>query len=58
MPNPKSGKQTIKCHVLSCKHNSDCGCDLGSISVEPCSSCHSGKAEDESLCGSYECRNC
>lgn len=58
MPSPKSGKQTIRCNVLSCTHNCDSGCDLGSIDVEPTYGRHSGNAEDESLCASYQCRNC
>ena len=58
MSSPKSGKQTIRCNVLSCTHNEDCGCDLSAISVEPGCGRHSGNPEEESLCGSYQCRNC
>ena len=45
----------IQCRVDSCRHH--CGdeeyCSLKSISVEPCEACHSGRAADESMCGSY-----
>lgn len=56
MDKNKIGCQTIGCRVTSCRHN-DKGsyCELSRIQVEPCcGQCSgSGKAEDESLCGSY-----
>lgn len=45
----------IRCRVSSCAYN--CGeqeyCSLNTIQVEPCASCNSGKACDESMCASY-----
>ncbi len=49
------GKQTIKCSVASCKYNENSDfCSLKSIEVSPCNHVHSGIAEEESLCSSYE----
>ena len=46
----------IECTVASCAHNSKgCDCSLAAIKVRPCADCHSGKADDESMCGSYRC---
>ena len=47
----------IRCRVSSCEFHCDsCDyCSLNSIQVEPCAACHSGKAADESMCGSYRC---
>jgi hypothetical protein len=55
----QKGSQTIECDVKSCKHNSqsDCMCVLSGIKVSPKRDCHS-TCSDESLCASYECRNC
>lgn len=55
----KTGTQTIGCSVSSCRYN-DGGsyCELSRIEVRPCAGCksHTGKPEDESLCGSYRSR--
>ena len=49
------GKQTIYCSVESCKYNEKSEhCSLENIEVAPCNHVHSGKAEEESLCRSYE----
>lgn len=55
----QKGSQTIQCDVKSCKHNlsSDCMCALSGIKVAPKKNCNSAKT-DESLCASYECKNC
>ncbi|MEN6348544.1 MAG: DUF1540 domain-containing protein [Syntrophomonas sp.] len=51
----KSGQQTIKCNVSSCRFNeSRTSCNLSSIQVAPCSHVSSGDAKDESMCASYE----
>jgi len=51
----KEPNTDIRCRVESCSFH--CGdrdyCSLSSIQVEPCQDCHSGKAADESMCGSY-----
>lgn len=55
-------KQCINCTVGSCVYNNEDSkkCTLKSITVEPCFECDNGEAEDESMCGSYECKygNC
>lgn len=49
------GKQTILCTVDSCRFNErNEYCSLREIEVAPCNHVHSGKAEEESLCSSYE----
>ena len=51
-------KQKINCTVESCKYN-DCDkslCELKQIEVQACPDCSTGKAQDESMCGSYECK--
>ena len=50
--------QKINCSVHSCAFNDKHQqiCQLDEIKVAPCSSCNNGKAEDESMCGSYEQR--
>lgn len=49
------GKQTINCTVSSCRYNEKSDfCSLKRIEVAPCNHVHSGIAEEESLCGSYE----
>lgn len=52
-------KQTINCTVCSCQYNNDKTqkCELKNIIVRPCNECNTGKAEDESMCGSYRCNN-
>lgn len=49
--------QKINCTVGSCAFNNKAEqlCQLENILVEPCSNCNNGKAEDESMCGSYRC---
>ena len=51
----KTGNQRIHCNVESCRyHNThEQMCDLQAIIVKPCMECCNGKAEDESMCGSY-----
>ncbi len=51
-----TGIQAIGCNVKSCKHFNDSKCTLLSIQVGACSNVSSGKAEDETLCMSYEKR--
>ena len=48
--------QKIKCDVASCTFNNyeKNLCELNEIKVCACSNCNTGKAEDESMCGSYE----
>ena len=56
MSSRKIGKQTIGCHVSSCKYNDGSSyCELSQIEVQPCQDCrsHTGRPADESLCGSY-----
>ena len=50
----KAKSQTIGCKVTSCAYNMS-GCDC--IEVEPMCGCHTGNPADESLCGSYKCRD-
>ena len=51
----KKGTQTIGCSVHSCRWNENSAmCSLDSIQVAPCQHVHSGSAEEESLCASYE----
>lgn len=50
--------QKINCTVESCKYN-NCDynlCELQQIEVQACTNCSNGKAEDESMCGSYSCK--
>ena len=51
-------KQKINCTVKSCVYNNDNedACSLKQILVAPCQNCSTGKASDESMCGSYEAR--
>lgn len=52
----KEGNPDIRCKVSSCQyHCTDDLCGLRSIEVEPTPNCNSGKACDESMCGSYKC---
>lgn len=50
-----TGNQAIGCGVTSCRWNSEgSSCELHRIEVRPCRGCAgSGKADDESCCGSY-----
>ena len=58
MENSKCGKQAIGCTVSSCHYNkSGCECDLERIEVCPSCNCHS-KDSGESMCGSYQCKDC
>lgn len=54
----KKPNTDIRCRVTSCAFH--CGdqeyCSLNAIQVEPCSDCCTGKASDESMCGSYRCK--
>lgn len=56
--NCKDANTSIHCRVASCHYHCDDQdfCTLSSIQVEPSSNCHSGKACDESMCGSYKCK--
>ena len=50
--------QKINCSVGSCKYN-DCShgvCELKQIEVQACPGCTNGTAKDESMCGSYKCK--
>lgn len=49
-------KQKINCSVESCEYNDgkEQKCELEEIEVAPCTDCHTGDAEDESMCRSYE----
>ncbi len=51
-------KQSINCTVGSCMYNNTNTkkCTLKEIIVEPCVDCNNGTPEDESMCGSYECK--
>lgn len=51
--------QRIKCNVTSCKFNNESAkmCNLEEILVSYCIGCGNGKAEDESMCDSYECKH-
>jgi len=51
-PNP-----SIQCGVCSCSyHDPSNYCCLSKIHVDPMPGGSSGKADDESMCGSYRCR--
>ena len=45
----------IRCDVRSCRyHDAETGhCALEDIHVRACEQCGTGRAEDESMCGSY-----
>lgn len=51
--------QKINCNVCSCKFNNEASnvCELEEILVAPCKGCNNGKAKDESMCDSYECKH-
>lgn len=48
--------QRINCSVNSCTFNNKQQqiCQLEEIKIAPCPGCKNGRAEDESMCGSYE----
>lgn len=49
--------KSIQCGVCSCEyHDQSDYCCLNKIRVEAVPGQSSGKAEDESMCGSYRCR--
>lgn len=50
--------QKIKCSVESCEYNNlnNRMCELKQIEVEPCPGSNTGIPEDESMCGSYRCK--
>lgn len=54
----KEANTDIRCTVESCSYH--CGeqnyCSLRSIHVDACMNGNTGKAEDESMCGSYRVR--
>lgn len=54
----KKANQSIGCDVCSCVHHCQDSnyCSLSEINVCACKNCHSGRPEDESMCGSYEGR--
>ena len=56
----KDGKQTIDCTVKNCRHNTGGKhCDLSRIQIEADkihSDSKSGEPADESLCGSFRCK--
>lgn len=54
----KDANTSIRCRVASCHYHCDDQdyCSLSCIQVEPGNNCHSGKACDESMCGSYKCK--
>lgn len=51
--------QKIKCNVNSCMYNNETSqmCELEEILVSYCPGCGNGKAKDESMCDSYQCRH-
>ena len=51
--------QKINCTVKSCKYNNTNYnlCQLKQIEVKACHGCSNGNTEDESMCGSYSCKN-
>lgn len=51
--------QKIYCNVYSCAFNNENKelCELEEIKVCACENCNNGKAEDESMCGSYKYKN-
>lgn len=52
----KKGNPHISCNVCSCAHHCDDSncCTLTDITVCACSNCHSGCADGESMCASYQ----
>ena len=51
--------QKINCNVCSCIFNNENQeiCELEEINVCACTDCNNGRAEDESMCGSYKNKN-
>lgn len=60
MQNNMSPNPHIQCGVCSCSyHDPSNHCSLSKVNIEPIAGAASGKADDESKCGSYRCRgNC
>lgn len=58
MKNNVFGSQCIHCDVSSCAYNEpgDSSCTLSSIHVMPNAQASTGKANEESNCGSYVAR--
>ena len=58
MSGQKRENPEIHCNVRSCEYHSERSehCTLPGISVCACAQCGSGKAEDESMCGSYRAK--
>jgi hypothetical protein len=54
----KKPNTDIRCRVTSCAYHCDDQeyCSLNAIQIEPCTDCCTGKACDESMCGSYRCK--
>ena len=50
----KKGHQSIDCEVKSCNYNCEHRCSLDAITVDPIKNGNTGKACDESMCGSYK----
>ena len=51
--------QKINCTVYSCafQNRSTCTCSLKDITVKACFDCDT-KTPEESMCGSYKCKDC
>ena len=57
--NTNEHNQKIICTVQSCSFN-NCDnnlCELNQIEVQACPGCSNGTPKDESMCGSYKCKN-
>ncbi len=55
MNKENAGGQSIGCSVTSCRYNREGRqCELHRVEIRPCRGCGcSGKADEESFCGSY-----
>ena len=54
-----NNNQKIKCTVETCRYN-NCDlnlCSLNQIEVKACPGGSNGTPDDESMCGSYKCKN-
>lgn len=58
MQNKANGHQCINCNVDTCAYNDTqaYACTLSAINVKPCCDNHTGKAEEETNCGSYKAK--